>query len=91
MDFANGPSISKALGTNCPVKKLSPSSLAFQAFCTPNPHSFLASGVSRGAHPEAVDGERNARGKMLQLTADPSHCPLKQAFDSTCVCPTGMG
>lgn len=82
MDFANGPSLSKGLGTNHPVQKPSPSKLAFQAVCSPNPHSFLTAEVPPGAHPEAVDGEHDAGGNMLQLlqvelAANPSHCPLK--------------
>lgn len=77
MDFANGPSISKALGTNCPVQKRPPSNLTFQAVRAPNSHSFLASGVPPGAHSEAVDGEYDAGENTLQLrqvelTANPS-------------------
>lgn len=83
MDFANGPSISKALGTNRPVQKRPPSNLTFQAACAPNSHSFLASGVPPGAHSEAVDGEYDAGGNTLQLlqvelTANPSHVPSRE-------------
>lgn len=68
-----------------------PLALAQQAVCISNPHTPF---LPLGSHPEAVDGEYDARRNTLQLmqvslTANPSHCPLKQAFDSTCFCPAG--
>lgn len=53
MDFANGPSISKAMHIKCPVLNRSPSSFIA------HPKSWLLSHLwgPPGALPEAVDGE----------------------------------
>lgn len=93
--FCSDPSISKALGTDHPVQKGSPSFLAFQAVCTPNPHSCPASGVSPGS-PWGCGwgmwcwGNQTPCSSAGIAESKPFLLPSQMCFGSICFCPAGI-